>query len=156
MLGFIRKRDIAGGDMSYGEYIQLCRVLSQENADDIQICQQLIKTLHNKDIGVRAAKRLLPYAKEIAEGIIAWVQREKDECSVPPTNEQIAAGLDKLSKEVGDMGGVVAISQQMGMTFEQVYNLPYVEVFTLNKVESARIRYERRYTKVLERKSKHG
>lgn len=153
MLSFT-KRDIAAGDFKYGERIQLVRVLSKEDSTDLDKLVGIMQVLHDITPSVKEAATLTDYAKYVLEELNKWLMREQQECYVAPTSEQTQAGIDKLTAEIGDMGGVVAIAEARGWTFEQVYNLPYTEVFTIWKVGAARERYERRYNEILKRNAK--
>lgn len=152
MLGLFRKRDIAAGDMLFGEYIALGRILRAEGMNDIERTKAIVKTLHNKDVSDTIALLLIPYGLQVAEGYIAWQEKENQECHVPPRPEATQAGIDQLAKEVGDMATVVQFAERFGRTFEQVYNMPYLEVFAIWKVDAATARYQRRLDAVLKSK----
>lgn len=149
MLGLFRKRDIATGDMLFGEYIALGRILRAEGMNDIDRTKAIVKTLHNKDVSDTIALLLIPYGLQVAEAYVQWKERENQECSVQPQPEALQAGIDKLAEEVGDMATVVQFSERFGRTFEQVYNMPYLEVFAIWKVDAATARYQRRLDAVL-------
>ena len=154
MLGLFRKRDIAAGDMLFGEYIALGRILRAEGMNDIDRTKAIVKTLHNKDVSDTIALLLIPYGLQVAEAYVQWKERENQECNVPPQPEALQAGIDKLAEEVGDMATVVQFSERFGRTLEQVYNMPYLEVFAIWKVDAATARYQRRLDAVL--KSRKG
>lgn len=149
MLGLFRKRDIAAGDMLFGEYIALGRIFRAEGINDIDRTKAIVKTLHNKDVSDTIALLLIPYGLQVAEAYVQWKERENQECSVQPQQEALQAGIDKLAEEVGDMATVVQFSERFGRTFEQVYNMPYLEVFAIWKVDAATARYQRRLDAVL-------
>ena len=149
MLGLFRKRDIAAGDMLFGEYIALGRILRAEGMNDIDRTKAIVKTLHNKDVSDTIALLLIPYGLQVAEAYVQWKERENQECNVQPQPEALQAGIDKLAEEVGDMATVVQFSERFGRTFEQVYNMPYLEVFAIWKVDAATARYQRRLDAVL-------
>lgn len=151
----IKKRDIGEGDMLYGERIELVRIISNPENTDLMKIKKIIKLLHDREITADEATLYVDYVTDIINGINGWLQREKEECYVPPTADQTNAGIDKLAEDVGDMGGVVQIANDRGWTFEQVMNLPYNEVFTIWKVQAANIKYERRFEELIKRKS-HG
>ena len=156
MLNF-KERDIAGGDFLYGERIELVRIITNNESTDFEKIRDIMKLLHDIDITPRDAASLFLYVSKIIEGINGWLTREKDECYVPPTPDQMAAGIEKMAEEVGDMGGVVSIAEQRGWTFEQVLKMPYTEVFTTWKVNAASARYDQRFADLMKRKSNsHG
>jgi hypothetical protein len=152
MFGLIRKRDIAGGQFTYGEYLRLVQIFSKDTLSDIEICKEVIECLHNKRVGLFSAIYLLPYCKEINEALLQWIEREKRECYVPPTSDQIAAGIDRMNKEIGVIGGVISIAEQFGWSFEHIYAMPYTDVFVINKRNAAVSRYQRREQQIIMRK----
>lgn len=154
MLGHFKKRDIAGGDFLYGERIMLARIFQQKDIDDLERTKQIIEALHGFKPSNVVAAHLLPYALDICKAFLAWTEREEQECSVPPLPQATQAGVEQLTKEVGDMGNVVALAERFGFTFEQVYKMPYMDVFTIWKVDAAMAKYNRRLKKVLEAESK--
>ncbi len=149
----IAKRDIAAGDFTFGERIQMGRIFDRSSqADDIERTKQLIECLHDKVIDDQEAENLLPYALEICDAYVNWRKREDSECYVPPQQEAQQAGVEQLAQEIGDMGGVVDMAERFGWSFEQVYKMPYLDVFTIWKVDAARAKFQRRLNKVLSKK----
>lgn len=142
--------------MLYGERIGLVRIMSDTTLSEFDKARETIKLLHDVDITPREASSIDGYIVRIIEGLNGWLAREKNECYVPPLPEQIQAGVEAMAKEVGDMGGVVSMAKQFGWTFEQVYKMPYMDVFTIWKVDAEREKYERRYHKVISSQNKGG
>lgn len=154
MLGRFRERNIAAGDMTYGEYIQLCTILRQEQLNDLCITQQIVELLHGRKVSLYRAIGLLPYAKRVNDAIVEWIKREEIECYVAPTQEQQEAGIEKMAKECGELGAIVSLSETYQCSFEDVLKMPYTDVFAINKVNAQRALFERRYNKVMEAKSR--
>lgn len=154
MFGLIRKRNIAGGEFTYGEYLQLVQIFSNEQQTDVEVCQAVMECLHNKRVGVFRAIYLLPYCKEINEALLQWIEREQSECSVPPTADQVAAGIDTMNKEIGAMGGIISVAEQFGWKLNDIYDMPYTDIFAINKRNAAISRYQRREQELIRRKHK--
>ena len=152
----IAKRDIAAGDFTFGERLQLGRIFSSDNkGDDIQRTKDIIECLHEKIIDDKEAEQWLPYALEVCEAYVQWRKREDTECYVPPQQEALQAGVEQLAQETGDMAGVVDLAERFGWSFEKVYKMPYLDVFTIWKVDASRAKFQRRLNEVLKnRKSK--
>ena len=152
----IAKRDIERGAFNFGERIGMGRIFSPQNQDDdIRKTKALIELLHDKVIDDREAENLLPYAEEICAAYIQWRNRENNECYVPPQQEALIAGVEQLAQETGDMAAVVDLAERFGWSFEQVLKMPYLDVFTIWKVDASRAKFQRRLNEVLKnRKSK--
>ena len=152
MLGHIRKRDIAGGDFTFGERLHIVQLLRDEERDDIERARDIIECLHNRRVSARSAARLMPYVVEIAEAMIEWLKREQNECSAPVKPEAIAAGAEQLTKEIGDMGAAVSLAERFGISLSDVYKMPYLEVFAIWRVDAAKARFEQRFEEVIKKK----
>lgn len=144
-------RDIKGGDFTYGERIALGRLLAQEKSE-YQLIKGVIEILHEVEITPDDALNLREYVATIIEDFGKWLERENTELHIEPTPEEVQAGVDKLSKACGDMGVVVSLAEKYQCSFEQVYKMPYVEVFTIQKVGVERQKFERRLNEVYRRK----
>lgn len=149
-----KERDIVAGDFTYGERIELVRILSNDDATDFEKTRDMIELLHDEKPTAEQLAMYAPYASRIAKGINEWLKREHQECYVEPTADQKDAGIEKYAQEVGEMGGIVYLAESRNWTFEQVLKLPYTEVFTIWKVEASRTRFDRRYSELLKRRSK--
>lgn len=152
----IEKRDIEGGAFNFGERIGMGRIFDPQNQDDdIQKTKALIELLHDKVIDDLEAENLLPYAVEICTAYVQWRSRENTECYIPPTQEATQAGIEQLAQETGDMAAVVDLAERFGWSFERVLKMPYLDVFTIWKVDASRAKFHRRLNEVLKnRKSK--
>lgn len=154
MLGHIKKRDVRGGDILFGERIMLVRILSNSEINDVQRACEALECLHNRKFSLYEALRLMDYANEIRDAVEYWLEQEEKECAIEPSVEAKKADVDKLGREVGDMGSVVSLCDRFAMTPAEVYKLPYLDVFTIWKVDAAVARYNRRLEKVREKQYK--
>lgn len=144
-------RDIKSGDFTYGERIALGRLLAQEKSE-YQLIKGVIEILHEVEITPDDALNLREYVATIIEDFGKWLERENTELHIEPTPEEVQAGVEQLSKACGDMGVVVSLAEKYQCSFEQVYKMPYVEVFTIQKVGVERQKFERRLNEVYRRK----
>lgn len=152
-----RDKDIESGRFYFGERIALgriCKRAVEQEAPDIEIAKDVIECLHDIRVSSFAAKLLMRYVERILNSFMAWMQREDAECYVPPQQEAMQAGVKTFAEEAGDMAAVVDLAEKYGWTFEQVYRMPYMDVFAIWKVEAAKARYQRRLDKVIESKIK--
>lgn len=141
-------RDIKAGDFTYGERIQLGRIMADQEMGDYERIRQVILCLHEIDCTPQTASELADYVQSIIEGFAFWVEQERQQLYIPPTPEEMQAGIDQLSKACGDMGNVVTLAEAFHCSFEEIYNKPYPEVFTIQKIHTERAKYERRLNQV--------
>ena len=157
MLGRFKKRDIMAGEMLFGERLELGHIMEQyakNPCSDIELTKQIILALHDQPVTDEGAAMLAKYAREVVDGYLAWKDRELKECMPPQEPEAVNAGVEQLAEEIGDHGAVVDLAERFGFTFEQVYKMPYKDVFTIWKVDAARARYRKRLDKVLQNNRK--
>jgi len=155
MLKRFKKRDIEGGQFTFGERIMLGRIVeayTKEPCSDIELVKQVIEVLHDQQISDEGAAMLSGYTQKVLEAFLQWTRREAQECAVPQDNEAKQAGVDRLAEEIGDMGAVVDLAERFGWSFERVYKMPYLDVFTIWKVDAARAKFQKRLSEVLKRK----
>lgn len=153
-----RDKDIESGRFYFGERIALgriCKRAVEQEAPDIDIAKDVIECLHDIRVSPFVAKLLMRYVELILNSFMAWMQREDAECYVPPQQEAMQAGVEQLAQETGDMAAVVDLAERFGWSFEQVLKMPYLDVFTIWKVDASRAKFQRRLNEVLKnRKSK--
>lgn len=147
----IELRDIKGGAFTYGERIQLEQILRAEMGDYERI-SAVIECLHDIKIEPENAVALAPYVERVLLDFAEWIKREARELHIPPTNEEMEAGIEELSKKCGDMGNVVTLAERFQCTFEEIYKRSYLEIYAILKVGAERTKYERRLSQVYSKK----
>lgn len=152
----LEKRDIEAGDFNYGERIQLARIFRNEDAGPYTTIADVIECLHDFRPTTDQAWELRDYVKEVHDAFAAWLQREATELYIEPTPEEVQAGINKLSEDCGDMGTLVSMAELFHLPFKQIYEMPYTDIFTIQKVQTARAKYDRRLADVYNKKAKHA
>lgn len=147
----IELRNVGTGDITYGERIQLEHILRAEMGDYERI-HAVIECLHDIDITPDNAVALAPYVERVLTDITGLIEREQKELYLPPTNEELEAGIEELAKACGEVGNTVNLAEKFQCTFEEIYKRPYLEIFAIQKVGVERTKYERRLNKVYSRK----
>lgn len=147
-------RDISEGDLTYGERIELGRIVRDENMGDYQRIKEVCQCLYDVEVTPEQAVHLTDHVAKVLTDIIDWMKKEQQEFYIPPTPEEERARIQDLTKACGDMGDVVSLAESFQCSFEEVYNKPYLEIFTIHKVHAERTRYERRLNKVYQERKK--
>lgn len=148
-------RDISEGDMTYGERIELGRIIKDQEMGDYQRIKEVVKCLYDVEVTPKEAVDLADHVEDILTDLVEWMKREHQAFYIEPTAEEVKANIQGLTKACGDMGDVVSLAESFHCTFEEVYKRPYLEIFTIHKVHAERTRYERRLSKVYMDKNKH-
>lgn len=95
--------------------------------------------------------------KVVTECIKAFAEVEKitgEKLSRPRTADEIAAGVERLSDAVGDMGTIITLAKSFGQRPNDVLEWTYGEVFAALLVDKETSEYERRMMKIRSRKWK--
>lgn len=150
----LEERDIAGGQFNYGERIQLARIFKKEDQGPYTLIADVIECLHGTRPTAEEAWENRDYVIKVREDFIKWLQLEAEQLHIDPTPEEIQAGIDKLTEECGDMGTLVSLAEKFQCPFEQIYKMPYTDVFTILKVQTARAKFDRRLTEVYAKRSR--
>lgn len=147
----IELRDIKSGAFTYGERIELERIIRAEISDYERI-YEVVQCLHDVRIEPENAVALEPYVARVLTDIAEWIEREQKELYIPPTNEEIQAGIEEFAKACGTIGNVVSLAERFCCTFEEIYKRPYLEVYAILKVSAERTKFERRLNDVYRNK----
>lgn len=154
MLKNTKPRNIKEGDMTYGERIELGRIMRNEDMSDYERIRQVVLCLHDIDVQPKEAAELAQYVLQVIEGLSFWVEQERQQLHIPPTPEETQAGIEEMGKAIGDLGNVVTLAEAFHCSFETIYKKPYTEVFAIQKVHTERAKYERRLNQVYIRKNR--
>ncbi len=95
--------------------------------------------------------------KAVTDCVKAFAEVEKltnEKLSRPRTADEIAAGVEKLSAAVGDMGTIITLAKSFGQLRNDVLGWTYGEVFAALLVDKETSEYEKRMMRVRERKWK--
>lgn len=144
--------DIKKGDLTYGQRIELGKILSDTEIGDFERFAQTIKCLYDERPKPIDAAKLLKEYERIVEGIRFWVEVETQALHYEPTSEELAAGINEYSKAVGELSTLHSIAKAFSQDPDVVYNWKYSKVFgiLLNDLES--YKYQQRLQKVHARK----
>ena len=143
--------DVKGGRHSYGQQIELRRVLENENLTDPQRIRELIKTLHPKSSPAINIENVR-YAKLIDEGVRFWCEQENEKLHYAATSEEKQAGSEELARVTGAIGVAVSLAEKFGKHPDDVFNWEYGTVFSILFVDLERYKYAKRLDKIRENK----
>lgn len=151
--GIGNRIDVQGGRVTYGQRIELGRILERTDLDEVERYKAVIRALH-PDWEVEYSPETVAYALEIAEGIRFWVEREAEKLSYTPSEEEVAARYDEVAKAVKELGVVAALAEKFSKDPDEIYAWEYGKVFSMLLVDAERAKYARRLEKVRERNRK--
>lgn len=141
------ERDINKGEMTFGERMRLGDIIASDMKDHEKF-EEIMELLHGFKPKPNMYKKYVKYVSGVINGIIAWREREERELYIPPTPEEIQAGCEKFSQEVGKYSTLVNISMDFGKNPEEVLEWKYPTVYMILKYNTEKEKFRRRFEKV--------
>lgn len=146
------KIDIRGGQMTYAQRIRLGEVLTS-GASEREIFRQIFDCLC-EGYTPRYTREEMQYVMGVIDGIRYWIDRESKELSSKPSADEVAAGINLLSKRTGYMATLVALGEKFGCDPDEVLEWKYGKVFNILLVNKENADFSRRYREVLSKKKR--
>lgn len=156
-MGKIRKVDIIGGQMTFGQRIELGRIFTDLRTTQADKFRMTMECIHP---GFKPSYTVweLAYFEEILKGIQHWIKREKNELHYKPSAEEISAGIELLTLRVGEMGTITALAEKFSQDPDTILTWKYAKVFNIlfNNLQSYlyKDRLEKQLAKKREMESK--
>ena len=148
----IKKVNISDGSLKYWQRIELGQILTSEELTDTEKMLKSMECMLERKPEIEEYMECIEYYKEIIEGIRLWIERENIELRNTPTPEEIQAGIEKLSKEIGDFGTANELAKNYGKTPEEVLNWEYHYVFAILRDDVKKNQYRSRLNSIIEQK----
>lgn len=145
----IQRVDIKAGELKYWQRIELGRILTSKEFDDSQRFLKAIDCMVERELEINEYVEAMEYFQEIIAGITLWIERENSELQYTPTTQELQAGIEELSKEVGDFGTANELAKNYGKTPEEVLDWEYHVVFAILRDDAKKNRYRTRLTKIM-------
>lgn len=145
----IQRVDIKAGELKYWQRIELGRILTSKEFDDSQRFLKAIDCMVERELEINEYVEAMEYFQEIIAGITLWIKRENSELQYTPTTQELQAGIEELSKEVGDFGTANELAKNYGKTPEEVLDWEYHVVFAILRDDAKKNRYRTRLTKIM-------
>lgn len=106
----IQRIDIQGGQMTFGQRIELGQIITEKELTDIDKMKEGMQCLGIK-WSLRNTSEIVEYWYEVLMGIKYWIEREQTELKYEPSAEEKAAGIAQLSLVVGEMATITALAK---------------------------------------------
>ena len=148
----ITKVNISDGSLKYWQRIELGQILTSGELSDTQKMLKAMECMLERAPEIEEYPECIEYYAEIIEGIRLWIERENSELRNSPTPEEIQAGIEELSKEVGDFGTANELAKNYGKTPEEVLNWEYHYVFAILRDDVKKHLYRAKLNKIIEQK----
>lgn len=148
----IQRIDIQGGQMTFGQRIELGRIITEKELTDIDKMKEGMQCLGAK-WSLRNTSEIVEYWYEVLMGIKYWVEREQTELKYEPSAEEKAAGIAQLSLVVGEMATITALAKDYSKDPDEILEWKYGKVYNLLFTNLQSHLFRERLNKELERKA---
>lgn len=148
----IQRIDIQGGQMTFGQRIELGRIITEKELTDIDKMKEGIQCLGAK-WSLRNTSEIVEYWYEVLMGIKYWIEREQTELKYEPSAEEKAAGIAQLSLVVGEMATITALAKDYSKDPDEILEWKYGKVYNLLFTNLQSHLFRERLNKELERKA---
>lgn len=150
-MGTIQKYIIKEGQFTFGQRIEMGKIVSNPKTTEWYKFKQMMTCLH-PDYVVKYTVEEMEYFEQILEGIKHWVKREKSELKYVPTPEEMAAGIEVLTLRVGEMSTISAMAEKFSRDPDDILEWKYGKVFNLLFTNLQSFLYRDRLDKQLKKK----
>lgn len=148
----IQRIDIQGGQMTFGQRIELGRIITEKELTDIDKMKEGMQCLGAK-WSLRNTSEIVEYWYEVLMGIKYWIEREQTELKYEPSAEEKAAGIAQLSLVVGEMATITALAKDYSKDPDEILEWKYGKVYNLLFTNLQSHLFRERLNKELERRA---
>lgn len=148
----IQRIDIQGGQMTFGQRIELGRIITEKELTPIDKMKEGMQCLGAK-WSLRNTSEIVEYWYEVLTGIKYWIEREQTELKYEPSAEEKAAGIAQLSLVVGEMATITALAKDYSKDPDEILEWKYGKVYNLLFTNLQSHLFRERLNKELERKA---
>lgn len=148
----IQRIDIKGGQMTFGQRIELGRIITDKEMTGIDKMKEGMQCLDVK-WSLRNTSEIVEYWYEVLLGIKHWIEREQTELKYEPSAEEKAAGIVQFSMVVGEMATITALAKDYSKDPDEILEWKYGKVYNLLFTNLQSHLFRERLNKELERKA---
>lgn len=149
----MKRIDVKGGQMTFGQRIELGRILTDLSTSEGRKAIAVMQCL-DPEWKTTEMPESIDYFAEVIDGLTYWVKREATELKYDPTEEEQSAGIGQLSKLTGEMGTIMALAKDYGKDPDEVLSWKYGKVFNILYTNLQSHLYQERLMKLRVRRAK--
>lgn len=148
----MRKVDIRGGQFTYGQRIELGRILQDAKLSEFAKMEACMRCLVPKwsFLNIRESIAWWP---EVIDGLAYWINRENKELYKAPTTEEKAAGILDMQRKISYMGVITSLAKEFATDPDTILSWKYAKVFNILYTDMQRAIFHERLHKNREEKA---
>lgn len=144
--------NVAAGDFTYGNRIALGDIFQNEELSEYRKMASAFKEIYGYSCRLLPLRRRVRVLTAIVRDFAAWCNNEQTLLKYDPTPDELAAGINDLSKKVGSMATVHAIARKYAKDPDEILKWEYSKVFGILYTDLENTKYEQRLNKVINAK----
>lgn len=145
--------DFKAGEFTYGQRIELSKILADPSTPEARKFIQALECAY-PGAEVEFSTQWLREFERLIDGVRFWADKEETMLHYDPTADEIAAGINDMTKRVGPMSTVIALASKFSQDPDAILEWKYAKVFGLLFADLESYKFQRRYSKVMEQRYK--
>lgn len=142
-------------DFSYGQRIELGEIFGSEGRDYQKMCDAF-RTMYGFSRLVLPMRLRVKVFDSIVRGLKGWIEKEQQLLDYEPSDEELRAGVKKLTEKVGNMSTIKQLAKSYGVDPDVVLGWSYGKVFGILYTDLEERKFEKKLSKEYERnRTKH-
>lgn len=137
--------DIKGGEMTFGQRIELGKIFSNTELREIDKFEKTFICLHDHKPKAKDYSKLTAYFIEIVQGLGFWAKQESTLLKYEPSVKEKRAGIKELSLKTGDFGTIKALAKNYNQDPDTILQWKYGKVFGILYTDLEEFKYNSRY-----------
>lgn len=145
----LKKINIKEGDITYSQRIELGELFSSDVSQEKKFSETFF-ILHKVYPDFNNRKEMtffVEYFKEVTEGILYWIEKEKL-LKYDPEPEEIRAGVYDLCRNIGNYGTIKALAKNYNCDPDVIFDWKYGKVFGILYTDLEEYKYQKRLHKI--------
>lgn len=153
--GYAKVSNRDGCTITFGERIELGKIFSKDwKLNETGLIDAVFSLLYDIPEALINVHTVV-HTENIIKGIASWIDLEKLNLHIDPTDEQKAAGISRFER-LGYFPTIKALAAEYNKDFDEVLAMPYTMVYTILWSDAEEAKYNRRLQKIQERKAKNS
>lgn len=145
--------DFRAGDFTYGQRIELASIASDPNRSEGRKFIDMLHAIYPKANVSFTAAWFAEYERLI-DGLRFWIDKEQSMLQYNPSADEIAAGIQELTKKLGPMSTVIALATKFSQDPDTILEWKYAKVFGLLYADIEAAKFQKRLSKISEQRAK--
>ncbi len=148
----LREWKYEDGEFTYAQRIELAEVFKNDSLSEYQKMKAAWRVLYGWSARWMNPWRRVKAFGRMLNGLQFWVKLERENLKYEPTPDELRAGLQRLSEQVGEMGTIKALAEKFGVDPDVILTWHWAKVYGLLYADLKESEYQRRMLDQIQRR----